>query len=57
MKLSIYIKNHLVGDIILLLVISGTGYLIVDTWNKITQEEEPAVELMSFDENLGDEFG
>jgi cytochrome c-type biogenesis protein CcmH/NrfG len=57
MKLSIYIKKRLFSDIILLLVVSGTGYLLVDTWNKVTQEEEPAVELMSFDENLDDGLG
>ena len=57
MELSIYIKKHLFSDIILLLVISGTLYLIVDTWNKITLPDEPTVEMISFDENSDIELG
>ena len=57
MELSIYIKRHLISDIILLLVISGTIYLIVDTWNKITLPDEPTVEMFSIDENSDIELG
>ncbi|MFT5396966.1 MAG: hypothetical protein ACI85N_002181 [Gammaproteobacteria bacterium] len=57
MELSIYIKRHLISDIILLLVISGTIYLIVDTWNKITLADEPALEMFSIDENSDIELG
>ncbi len=57
MELSIYIKRHLISDIILLLVISGTLYLIVDTWNKITLPDEPTVEMISIDENSDIELG
>lgn len=57
MKLSIYIKKHLVSDIILLLVVSGTIYLIVDTWNKVTVADEPGVELIAIDTNSDNELG
>ena len=57
MELSIYIKRHLISDIILLLVISGTLYLIDHAWNKITLAEEPTVEMISIDENSDIEFG
>ncbi len=57
MELSIYIKRRLFGDIILLLVISGTIYLIVDTWNKITLPDEPTVEMFLIDENSDIELG
>lgn len=57
MELSIYIKRHLISDIILLLVISGTVYLIVDTWNKITLQDEPTVEMFSIDENSDIKLG
>ena len=57
MQLSIYIKKHLISDIIFLLVISGTIYLIVDTWNKITLPDEPTVEMFLIDENSDIELG
>ncbi len=57
MELSIYIKRRLFGDIILLLVISGTIYLIGHTWNKITLPDEPTVEMISIDENSDIELG
>ena len=57
MELSIYIKRHLISDIILLLVISGTIFLIVHTWNKITLPDEPTVEMISIDENSDIELG
>ncbi len=57
MELSIYIKRHLISDIILLLIISGTIYLIVHTWNKITLPAEPTVEMISIDENSDIELG
>ncbi len=57
MTLSIYIRKHLISDIILLLVISGTIYLIIDTWNKMTLPDEPTVEMISNGEYSDVELG
>ena len=57
MELSIYIKRRLIGDIILLLVVSGTTNLIFDTWNKITLPDEPTVEMISIEERSDIELG
>lgn len=57
MKLSIYIKNFLLGDIILLLVISGLTYLVANTWNKNIIEDETTVELVPLNVNPDDELG
>jgi len=57
MELSIYIKKRLFGDIVLLLIVSGTMYLIVHTWNKITVPDEPTVEMISIGDNSDSELG
>lgn len=51
MTLTVYIKKHLFGDIIVLLTISGTIYLLVSMWNKTTLETDPTVEMIPVSEN------
>ena len=46
MKASIYIKNYLVSDIILVTVLSGVFYLVSDILDKDPVEEEMTVELV-----------
>lgn len=56
MKSSIYIKKHLLSDIILLLVIFGLTYLLVEVWNKDKTENNTAVELVPLNINPNDEI-
>ena len=57
MQLSLYIKKYLLNDIILLLIISGISYLMIDKWNKNNIEDETTVELVPINEYSEDELG
>ena len=57
MKLSIYIKNYLLNDLILLVIIAGTTYLLVNTLQEAEPEETTTVELLPFNEAVDDEIG
>ncbi len=57
MKLSIYIKKHLLSDTILLLVIVGLAYLVANTWSENKIENETTVELLPLNIDPDDEIG
>ena len=57
MKPSTYIKNYLLYDIILLLIISGFVYLAVNAWNKNKIENKTTVELVPYNIGPNDAIG
>ena len=56
MKPSIYIKKHMLGDIILLLVVSSLTYMLFGIWNDNRIQDETTVELIPINTN-SDELG
>lgn len=57
MKPMIYIKNYLINDIILLLVITGLIYLVANIWSENKIEGETTVELVPFNVNSDEDLG
>ncbi len=57
MTFTVYIKKHLFGDIIVLLTISGTLYLLVSMWNNYTLEADPIVEMVPISDNTAEIVG
>ncbi len=57
MKLSTYINNYLLNDIILMLVVSGLTYLIFYSDNIIEENNETAIELVPLNIHPDDEIG
>lgn len=57
MKLSVYIKKHLISDMIVLLTVSGTIFLLVSMWNNYTLETVPTVEMAPFNNNTDEILG
>ena len=57
MKLSVYIKKYLLSDIILLLIIAGTSYAVVDIWHDSKAEQAKNVELVPLNIHPDDEIG
>ena len=56
MKKSVYIKNYLINDLILLATILGITYLVFDSWNKNDSKEEASVELIPLKISENDEI-
>lgn len=50
MKLSIYIKNHLLSDIIVLIIISGTIYLAAGIWKGDSLQNESSNEMVKIND-------
>jgi hypothetical protein len=57
MKPSIYIKKHMLGDIVLLLVISSLTYMLFGLWNDNNLKDETTVELIPINANSDEELG
>jgi hypothetical protein len=56
MKLSIYIKNHLLSDIIVLLILSGAIYLAADMWNKNTLQDVSIDDMVRLNNTIDKEL-
>jgi hypothetical protein len=57
MKLSIYIRRRLLGDIITLLILSGIIYLLVNASNENSLNEQTTSEMRLLDDNPPNKLG
>ena len=57
MKLTTYFKNYFLNDIILLLVISGLIFLVVNAWDENEVANETTIELVPLNIHPDDELG
>jgi hypothetical protein len=57
MKLTTYIKNYLLNDIILMLAISGITYLILYSDDENDVKNETAIEIVPLNIHTDDEIG
>jgi hypothetical protein len=57
MKLTVYIKKHLISDIIVLLATTGVIYLLVTTLNYQKLDTEPSVEMIPISDSSQEVFG
>ncbi len=57
MKLTTYFKNYFLNDIILLLIVSGLVFLVVNTWDENVATNETTVELVPLNIHPDDDIG